>query len=166
MAILEPVRNMWGLIAKATEGAESLLEVADSRGMTGVLRSLLGVDPEGVKKQVDGALGSGIIELILAGDRAGVETTMKFRTYIMNFLVEFKELADILFQFNAPELAEKEHAIQLMKEFMAAKGPAYSHDRRNRAKEAEIRQLRKTLDDIAALVKADGSTAEAGGGQG
>lgn len=52
------------------------------------MRNLLGVDPEGLSKQVDGILGRGIMQRMLAGDRAGVETIMKFRKYAGEFLVE------------------------------------------------------------------------------
>ena len=164
MALLEPVRNIWGLIGKASEEAGSLLGIADSRGLTGVMRNLLGVDPEGLKKQVDGILGRGVMHLMLAGDRAGVETIMDFRKYATGFLVEFEELGDLIIKLNSDELVEQQEAVADMKAFINQKGPAYSHDRRDRAKEAEVQRLRKALGDIAALAEAEGTEAAPGAG--
>lgn len=74
MSFLDPVRNMYGALAKVSEEAGSLLGIADDRGLMGVMKKVMGMAPEDLKETVDATLGVGTLDLFAAGDKAAVET--------------------------------------------------------------------------------------------
>lgn len=155
MTLMEPVRNVWGLLTKASEGAESFLDIVNSEGLTGVLRSLLRLDLAGLKGQVDESLGSGIIKLLVDGDNASVETALRFRKYVMGFLEEFEELVGMIDRFESDELPAIQEATGEMKAFMVEKGPEFRRSRRDRDRDTEVLRLRKALEEIARLAGKD-----------
>jgi len=151
MSLLGPVKNLYGTLARVGEEASTLLGVADSRGITGVLRSVMGLDPEGMLKVVDETLGAGLIEMLSAGDRSGVETTLEYRRYCMDFMGEFIELRDLLVKFDSDEPGMREEALGEMKAIMASRGQTTASARHARALEAELDDARHTFEEIAAL---------------
>jgi len=151
MALLDPVRNMYGALTRVSEEAGSLLGVADSRGLMGVVKKLMGMAPEDMKQTVDETLGLGTLDLLAAGDKAAVETVLGFRKYCSDFLDELVELRDILVKFNSDDPAEKSEALSEMKALTAPKGQAPGRARRERALETEMAKVRDTLGQIAEL---------------
>lgn len=151
MALLEPVKNIWGLMSKVTEGAESLMDVASSRGMMGLLRTLLDFTPEGIQRQVDTEMGSGIIVLLNAGDKNGVETALKFREYCIDYLEEMGDLGDIIYKFSSEDLDLTREAVTEMKSHIGKRGKVSRRTARERALESELKELRETVAEIGEL---------------
>lgn len=151
MSFLDPVRNMYGALAKVSEEAGSLLGIADDRGLMGVMKKVMGMAPEDLKETVDATLGVGTLDLFAAGDKAAVETVLGFRKYCSDFLDELVELRDVLVKFSSEDPAEKSEALSEMKAMTAVKGQAPGHARRERALVGEMARLRDTLGQIAEL---------------
>jgi hypothetical protein len=141
------------LFTKTTEGVGSLVDVTSERGLTGLLQSLLGLTPEGLVKQVDSVLGTGIIRLLMDGDKRGVNTAMSYREYVIGFLGEMKELGDTLFKFSSEDLAETKEAVAEMKTFIAEKESKYGRSKRERELEAELQGLRDKVREISELAE-------------
>lgn len=148
MALVAPLRNMWELFSKTTEGVSSIMDTAGERGVMGVVRDLLGFTPEGMKEQVDSILGVGIIQLLEAGDKKGVNTALRYREYVLGFLDEMKGLGDTLFKFSSEDLAETQAAVAEMKAFLADKESRYGRSKRERELEAELQSLREKVREI------------------
>ena len=150
MALLDPIKNIYGMLAKASEEAGSLLGIADARGMTGVLRNLMGLDPEGMKKIIDETLGTGVLDSLAAGDETPVQTVLEFRQYCMDLLGDFVHLRDILVKFNSEDPEVRRESVSEMKT-ACGKGQAVGGPRRVQALDAEVKKLKAKLADIAAL---------------
>ena len=155
MAFLDPVKNIYGMLAKASEEAGSLLGIADSRGMTGVLRNLMGLDPEGMKKVIDETLGTGILDSLASGDETPVQTVLEFRQYCMDLLGEFVKVRDILMKFNSEVPEVRRESVSEMKALASPRGQAVGGPRRVQALDAEVKKLKAKLADIAALASQD-----------
>ena len=113
MALLDPVKNVYGMLSKASEEASSLLGIAGARGVSGVLRNLMGLDPEGMRKIIDETLGTGIIDSLASGDQTPVPTVLEFRQYCIDLLGEFVELRDTLVKFNSEDAEVKRLKVKL-----------------------------------------------------
>jgi hypothetical protein len=155
MSLVAPIRNLWEVFAKTTEGVSSIMGVADERGMMGVLRELLGLSPEGLKGQVDAILGVGIIQLLNEGDKRGVNTALSYREYVLGFLDEMKELGDILYRFSSEDLDQTNKAVEEMKTFIADKESKYGRSKRERELESELLSLREKVREISELTEGD-----------
>ena len=153
MAYMAPLRNMWELFSKTTEGVSSLMDTAGEKGIMGVLRNMLGFTPEGIKGQVDSVLGVGIIQLLNDGDKRGVNTVLGYREYVHGFLDEMRELGDVLFKFSSEDLAETKEAVAEMKAFMADKESKYGRSKRERELESELLNLREKVREISDLAE-------------
>ena len=151
MSLLDPVRNMYGVLSKVSEEAGSLLGIADSRGLMGVVKKLAGMAPEDMKQTVDETLGVATLDLFAAGDKAAVETVLGFRKYCSDFLGEFVELRDILVKFTSDDPAEKSDALSEMKALTSVKGQVSGRARGERALVGEMAKLRDTLGQITEL---------------
>jgi len=151
MSFLDPVRNMYGVLAKAGEEAGSLLGIADSRGVMGVMKKVMGMAPEDMKQTVDEILGVGTLDLFASGDKSAVETVLGFRKYCSDYLDELVVLRDILVKFNSDDPAEKSAALSEMKAMTAVKGQAPARARRERALEGDLSRLRDTLRQVSEL---------------
>ena len=151
MSLLDPVRNMNGVLAKASEQAGSLLGIADDRGLMGVMKKVMGMAPEDMKQAMDEILGIGILDLLTAGDKAAVETVLAFRSYVSDYLDELVLLRDIVVKFPSDDPAERSKSLSEMKALTAASIQAPGRARRERALEGEIAKLRSTLGQVSEL---------------
>ena len=153
MSLVAPLRNIWGLFAKTTEGVSSMVDIAGERGIMGLLRNLMGFTPEGIKGQVDSVLGIGIIQLLNDGDKRGVNTALSYREYVFGFLDEMRELGDTLFKFSSLDLDETREAVLEMKAFIADKESKYGRSKRERELESELHSLREKVREISELTE-------------
>lgn len=153
--MLDPLKNMYGVITQASEQAGSLLGIADERGLMGVMKKVMGMAPEDMKETVDETLGVASLDLFAAGDTSAVEIVIGWRKYCSDYLDELVVVRDLLIKFNSDDPAEKREALSEMKAMTAA-GQAPGHSRRVRALEGEVAKLRDTLGQITELA-ADGA---------
>lgn len=151
MSLLDPLRNMYGVMSQAGAQASELLGIADERGIMGVVKKIMGLAPEDMKETVDEILGTATLDLVAAGDKASVETVLGFRKYCYEYLDELVILRDVLLKFHSEDPAEKRAALIEMKTMTTASKGAPGHARRERALEGEIAALRDTLGQIAEL---------------
>jgi len=151
MALLDPVKNVYGMLSKASEEASSLLGIAGARGVSGVLRNLMGLDPEGMRKIIDETLGIGIIDSLASGDQTPVPTVLEFRQYCIDLLGEFVELRDTLVKFNSEDAEVKRESLIEMKAAASRRSQSGGGGRRVQALEAEVKRLKVKLEDISAL---------------
>lgn len=148
MAIVEPVRNVWSLLAKAAESAGSLVDVVDTKGVTGLVRTIMGVDPAGIKKQVDDVLGTGLINLLLAGDKDSIEVVLKFRQNAMSRIDEFSRLLGIAQKYSSEDMPTMLEGIAEMRQYIADQDQPVSRMRHTRDQD-ELHRLRAALNQIA-----------------
>jgi hypothetical protein len=153
MSLVAPIRNLWEVFAKTSEGVSSIVGVASERGMMGALRELLGLSPEGLKGQVDAILGVGIIQLLNEGDRRGVNTALSYREYTLGFLDEMKQLGDVLYKFSSEDLDQTNEAVEEMKAFLGDKESKYGRSKRERELESELQSLRERVREISELTE-------------
>lgn len=152
MSMLDPIKNLYSTISKVSQEAESLMGVVDSRGLTGVMKSLMGFDLEGMKKTIDAILGCGLIELLNEGNTPAVETTLAFRTYLNDYLNEMMALRALLIKFDSKEPGDQEASLMQMRALLAARKKPSARDREILTLTAEVNELRQTLNQISLLV--------------
>lgn len=150
MSLLDPLKNMYGVITQASEQAGSLLGIADDRGLLGAMKKVMGMAPEDMKQTVDETLGVATLDLVAAGDMSAVEIVIGWRKFCSDYLDELVVIRDVLVKFNSDDPAEKSEALSEMKAMTAA-SQAPGHARRERALESEMAKMRDTLGQIADL---------------
>jgi hypothetical protein len=117
--LLKPITDVGEFIKRSLDSTKEGIDNLVGKGFKGGIKDIFDFSAEGLIQKADFDLGIGILHLTMDGDRASVDTAIKFRNELAERLVELDEMAAMVKSFKAEDLHEVKRAAKEMAAFLA-----------------------------------------------